>query len=199
MQPTWESPDFYLASLSLHNHTHPQTHPQTQQLYSFWNSILLSPYLPHHPPSPQSDASSSPSTSTTSITPPLPPPRRPQQALHVICNAPIIAPKPLPYHSPTFLKFELLPDIEEDLSHPPYIQRPSKRKRENGDSSDEFVTRKRRTKDIAGPPRPPSVYQRDSTVMKHRQRKLASRGTTANPQLTSDSHSNRFPTHRARR
>ncbi|KAF9262127.1 hypothetical protein L218DRAFT_447077 [Marasmius fiardii PR-910] len=183
MQPTWESPDFYLASLSLHSH---------QQSCSFWNSILLSPYLPHRPSSPQSDAGSSPSTSTASITPPLPPPRRPQQALHVICNAPIIAPKPLPYHSPTFLKFELLPDIEEDLSHPPYTQRPSKRKRENSDNSDDFVVRKRRSIDVVRPPRPPSVHQHHHGRANHRQRKFASHGTTANPQSTSHSHSNRF-------
>lgn len=54
----------------------------------------------------------------------------------VQCNAPLIAPKPLPYHSPTFLQFELLPDIDEDLSHPPYTQRISpsaKRKRDLSD------------------------------------------------------------------
>lgn len=57
----------------------------------------------------------------------------------VQCNAPLIAPKPLPYHSPTFLQFELLPDIDEDLSHPPYTQRggtASKRKRDSFDDTD---------------------------------------------------------------
>ncbi|KAF5391895.1 hypothetical protein D9757_001775 [Collybiopsis confluens] len=65
----------------------------------------------------------------------------PPPSLHVICNAPLIAPKPLPYHSPTFLKFELLPDLDEDLSHPPYTQRPSKRKRQ--DEPADFCLRKR--------------------------------------------------------
>ncbi|KDQ60648.1 hypothetical protein JAAARDRAFT_31617 [Jaapia argillacea MUCL 33604] len=45
---------------------------------------------------------------------------------------PLLAPKPLPYHSPTFLQFDL-PDEDEDLSHPPYI-RPAKRKRVEEDS-----------------------------------------------------------------
>ncbi|CCM02939.1 uncharacterized protein FIBRA_05054 [Fibroporia radiculosa] len=48
---------------------------------------------------------------------------------HVVCNAPLVAPVPLPYHSPTFLQYDL-PDDDEDLSHPPYTRRPHKRKRE---------------------------------------------------------------------
>ncbi|KAI0361958.1 hypothetical protein OH77DRAFT_9804 [Trametes cingulata] len=46
----------------------------------------------------------------------------------VVCNAPLVAPVPLPYHSPTFLMYDL-PDEDEDLSHPPYTHRPHKRKR----------------------------------------------------------------------
>ncbi|KAF9072927.1 hypothetical protein BDP27DRAFT_371479 [Rhodocollybia butyracea] len=91
----------------------------------------------HFPSSPSDNGSSA--SSDLSLTPPPRP-----QSLHVICNAPLIAPKPLPYHSPTFLKFELLPDLDEDLSHPPYTQRPSKRKREVSDESADFVLRKRR-------------------------------------------------------
>ncbi|PFH50062.1 hypothetical protein AMATHDRAFT_4309 [Amanita thiersii Skay4041] len=52
-----------------------------------------------------------------------------QQSIHVICNAPLVAPIPLPYHSPTFLQFDL-PDIDQDLSHPPYTSRSPKRKRD---------------------------------------------------------------------
>lgn len=52
----------------------------------------------------------------------------PPPAVHVVCTAPLVAPKPLPYHSPTFLHFDL-PDDDEDLSHPPYVSRPHKRKR----------------------------------------------------------------------
>ncbi|PBK77691.1 hypothetical protein ARMSODRAFT_946545 [Armillaria solidipes] len=44
--------------------------------------------------------------------------------VYVICTAPLIAPKPLPYHSPTFLQFKSLPDLDQDLSHPPYTYRP---------------------------------------------------------------------------
>ncbi|TFL07710.1 hypothetical protein BDV98DRAFT_652599 [Pterulicium gracile] len=47
--------------------------------------------------------------------------------IHVVCNAPLVAPIPLPRHLPTLFSCEL-PDIDEDLSHPPYM-RPYKRKR----------------------------------------------------------------------
>ncbi|KIM57601.1 hypothetical protein SCLCIDRAFT_1219275 [Scleroderma citrinum Foug A] len=50
-----------------------------------------------------------------------------------VCDVPVLAPRPLPYHSPTFLQFDL-PDTDEDLSHPPYTHRPAKRKRtDDGD------------------------------------------------------------------
>ncbi|KAI0079981.1 hypothetical protein K474DRAFT_1673043 [Panus rudis PR-1116 ss-1] len=60
--------------------------------------------------------------------------------VHAICNAPIIAPKPLPYHSPTFLQFDL-PDDDEDLSHPPYVSRPHKRKRDGDGNEADDTTR----------------------------------------------------------
>ena len=50
------------------------------------------------------------------------------EVAEVVCNAPLVAPIPLPYHSPTFLLYDL-PDEDEDLSHPPYTHRPHKRKR----------------------------------------------------------------------
>ncbi|KAJ7582609.1 hypothetical protein C8J56DRAFT_955237 [Mycena floridula] len=62
------------------------------------------------------------------------------------CNAPLIAPKPLPFHSPTFLEFELLPDLDEDLSHPPYTRRtvaPSKRKREGREGEGSRLVKRR--------------------------------------------------------
>ncbi|CAL1704338.1 unnamed protein product [Somion occarium] len=55
--------------------------------------------------------------------------------VHAVCNAPLVAPVPLPYHSPTFLQFDL-PDDDEDLSHPPYVSRPHKRKRESDEADD---------------------------------------------------------------
>ncbi|CAK5263375.1 unnamed protein product [Mycena citricolor] len=64
---------------------------------------------------------------------------------HVICNAPLVAPVPLPYHSPTFLQFESLPDIDEDLSHPPYTCRPNVLKRK-WEPEPELSARERRQK-----------------------------------------------------
>ncbi|KAH9946211.1 uncharacterized protein BXZ73DRAFT_37628 [Epithele typhae] len=57
------------------------------------------------------------------------------EVAEVVCNAPLVAPIPLPYHSPTFLLYDL-PDDDEDLSHPPYTHRPHKRKRSREDDED---------------------------------------------------------------
>ncbi|KAI0747995.1 hypothetical protein C8Q80DRAFT_1270444 [Daedaleopsis nitida] len=57
------------------------------------------------------------------------------EVAEVVCNAPLVAPIPLPYHSPTFLLYDL-PDEDEDLSHPPYTHRPSKRKRARDDDDE---------------------------------------------------------------
>ncbi|OCH87430.1 hypothetical protein OBBRIDRAFT_157726 [Obba rivulosa] len=79
-------------------------------------------------------ASSSTPSDTSSVSrdtesPPVP------ECVQVVCNAPLVAPVPLPYHSPTFLQFDL-PDDDEDLSHPPYVGRPHKRKREEADEDE---------------------------------------------------------------
>lgn len=58
-----------------------------------------------------------------------------QQPRQVTCNAPLVAPVPLPYHSPFFLQYDDLPDLDEDLSHAPYTHRPPKRKRSFDDIS----------------------------------------------------------------
>jgi len=78
----------------------------------------------------ESEFPSSPSelSSSSSETGPSPAP----EFVHAVCNAPLVAPVPLPYHSPTFLQFDL-PDDDEDLSHPPYVSRPHKRKRVTAD------------------------------------------------------------------
>ncbi|KAL1746081.1 hypothetical protein HDZ31DRAFT_34894 [Schizophyllum fasciatum] len=81
------------------------------------------------PPSPTDTSSSAASDRSA----PSPHPSVPQL---VICNAPLVAPRPLPYHSPTFLQFDL-PDDDEDLSHPPYTKRAPKRKREDAESPDQ--------------------------------------------------------------
>jgi len=65
-------------------------------------------------------------------------------SVHVVCNAPLFAPIPLPYHPPTFLQFEL-PDVDQDLSHPPYIHRSPKRKRCLHEDKNELAVSKRRS------------------------------------------------------
>ncbi|KAH0830394.1 hypothetical protein J3R83DRAFT_1788 [Lanmaoa asiatica] len=97
------------------------------------NILLLDPVFNHllppsfsvldFPPSP-SDTCSSISADSSPSSPP--------DTVRVVCDVPLLAPRPLPYHSPTFLQFEL-PDTDEDLSHPPYTHRPSKRKRDADD------------------------------------------------------------------
>ncbi|KAF7972084.1 hypothetical protein HWV62_18888 [Athelia sp. TMB] len=91
--------------------------------------LLALPRLPlpelDFPPSPSDTCSSASCYSDLS---PSPPPLR-----HVVCDLPVVAPRPLPYHSPTFLQFDL-PDTTEDLSHPPYTRTaPAKRKRDAAD------------------------------------------------------------------
>jgi len=64
--------------------------------------------------------------------------------LHVVCDAPLLAPKPLPYRPPAFLDSFELPDPDEDLSHPPYTRSSSKRKRER-ESQDDPASKRRVT------------------------------------------------------
>ncbi len=66
------------------------------------------------------------------------PPTPAPEFLHVVCNAPLLAPKPLPYRPPAFLDNFELPDPDEDLSHPPYTRSSSKRKRLQ-DAQDDLV------------------------------------------------------------
>ncbi|KAF8479189.1 hypothetical protein DFH94DRAFT_45418 [Russula ochroleuca] len=68
---------------------------------------------------------SDPGSPMSTAAPPTPAP----EFLHVVCNAPLLAPKPLPYRPPAFLDNFELPDPDEDLSHPPYTRSSSKRKR----------------------------------------------------------------------
>ncbi|XP_006458261.1 hypothetical protein AGABI2DRAFT_115272 [Agaricus bisporus var. bisporus H97] len=75
--------------------------------------------------------------------------------IHVVCNAPLLAPVPLPYHSPTFLHFDL-PDIDQDLSRPPYVRQSPKRKR---DPQDHLDTPPPKRHSAAVPP-PPRLHPR---------------------------------------
>ena len=93
-----------------------------------WVSVLV-----FHPALTSAAAPSSPTDTCSSVysdissSSPLP-------SIHVVCNIPVIAPRPLPYHSPTFLQFDL-PDADADLSHPPYTRGPLKRKRDVEDET----------------------------------------------------------------
>ncbi|TFK42739.1 hypothetical protein BDQ12DRAFT_719584 [Crucibulum laeve] len=104
------------------------------KVYDVQPSFYPTPEL-YFPPSP-SDRSSSSLSEFSQISYPQ----------YVVCNAPLVAPIPLPYHSPTFLQFEL-PDSDQDLSHPPYTSRQSsKRKRDPEEQCEGVSTQsKRRT------------------------------------------------------
>jgi hypothetical protein len=105
--------------------------------------------LPLSPPSPLSPATLSPAS-------PASPLARPHSTpLHVVCDAPLLAPVPLPYHSPTFLQFEL-PDIDQDLSRPPYVKQSRKRKRGPRDHLDAAPSKRR----SAGMPPAPRLQPR---------------------------------------
>jgi len=88
---------------------------------------------------PELDLAPSPSNTTSSLLSDLSP--SPPPSLHVVCDIPVVAPRPLPYHSPTFLQFDL-PDVDEDLSRPPYT---TKRKRKAADELDNPTHVKRHT------------------------------------------------------
>ncbi|KAJ6606521.1 hypothetical protein DFH09DRAFT_1299754 [Mycena vulgaris] len=114
------SPDYLsLADLSLRSFASPEgtykCWPRTRPTLEPWHTLLTpyAPVFPDLPPSPTDTCTSFASSSAGT-----PPPR----TTHVVCNAPLVAPIPLPYHSPTFLQFEL-PDLDEDLSYPPYTTR----------------------------------------------------------------------------
>lgn len=96
-------------------------------------------YPPSSPSGTSSASTSSSSSSSSDLVTPSPSPllnslsaldslslsplvqQQERRPIHVVCNAPLVAPVPLPYHSPTFLQFDL-PDIDADLSHPPYTK-----------------------------------------------------------------------------
>jgi hypothetical protein len=88
-----------------------------------------------------SAVSASPSNTSSSVYSDIPSSSSPPPSLHVVCDIPVVAPRPLPYHSPTFLQFDL-PDVDEDLSHPPYTRCP-KRKRKAADDLDNHSRAKR--------------------------------------------------------
>ncbi|KAI0341843.1 hypothetical protein BDW22DRAFT_1346116 [Trametopsis cervina] len=146
--------------------------PGTASAYAYPPAQLL-PYQQYAVPVPVPPLGAIHNTrcaTTTSASPSMSCDTPKPSVVHVICNAPLLAPKPLPYHSPTFLHFDL-PDDDEDLSHPPYVSRPHKRKRASDDDEEgadgdaaeaeaedveeqRRVTTKRRTTEHHRSPRP---------------------------------------------
>jgi hypothetical protein len=81
------------------------------------------------------------------------PPTPAPEFLQVVCNAPLLAPKPLPYRPPAFLDSFELPDPDEDLSRPPYTRSSSKRKRTRtrdgqDDLAPSLVSKRRATESV---------------------------------------------------
>ncbi|KLO14207.1 hypothetical protein SCHPADRAFT_939755 [Schizopora paradoxa] len=52
-----------------------------------------------------------------------------QDGVSAVCDVPLLAPRPVPFTSPTFLQFDYLPEDDEDLSYPPYTHSRKHRKR----------------------------------------------------------------------
>lgn len=129
------------TSRPLHPHSsrtraHPHPHPLRVQVAPALSAL---PVLPISLPIPELEPStvspSDPGSPMSTAAPPTPAP----EFLHVVCNAPLLAPKPLPYRPPAFIDNFELPDPDEDLSHPPYTRSSSKRKRAQ-DAQDDLAT-----------------------------------------------------------
>jgi hypothetical protein len=133
-------------------HSHPsrtRAHPtlRTQVPPPLYALPALPISLPMPALEPSTVSPSDPGSPMSTAAPLTPAP----EFLHVVCNAPLLAPKPLPYRPPAFLDSFELPDPDEDLSHPPYTRSSSKRKRAR-DAQDDLVatsssTAKRRATD----------------------------------------------------
>ena len=84
---------------------------------------------PHNPDTPSSPSESSLISEDGSPSP---------QHLNVVCNVPIVVPKPRPYRSLANLQFQFdLPSEDQDLSHPPYCTSRSAAKRKRTDDDDD--------------------------------------------------------------
>ncbi|KAF9001915.1 hypothetical protein BDQ17DRAFT_1426205 [Cyathus striatus] len=121
------------------------------------DSDLLQPSYSSSP----SDISSSSSKESSFLSTSSP------QPLHVICNAPLVAPIPLPYHSPSFLQFDL-PDIDQDLSQPPFTTRRRLKRKHVDDNDLNPVSALSKRRMIIS--RPLHVSVRDRTEYKSRRR-----------------------------
>lgn len=141
---TWNShlASYYTDMTSLASTSYnPYLHwPSALQWYAFAPPAPLpygpsQPWVSHHhhklrPSSPVITVrtpTSTPSTVASSASSSTSASSSPELVLHVVCTAPLVAPVPVPRARPALFECEL-PDIDEDLSHPPYITRPGKRK-----------------------------------------------------------------------
>lgn len=137
--------DLITLPLLLQSYNHPRMMDQLPSLTQASTSPIVSLFS-HPDPAPPQDISPSPSESSLlsddgSLS---------SQHLNVVCNVPIVVPKPRPYRSLANLQFQFdLPSEDQDLSHPPYCTSRSaaKRKRndDDGDIGDGF------------PPTPPTA------------------------------------------
>jgi hypothetical protein len=123
----------------------PVLRTQVPPTHSAFPIPMGTPVLESSPMSASSNLGSPMST----LAPPTPAPG----FLQVVCNAPLLAPKPLPYRPPAFLDSFELPDPDEDLSRPPYTRSSSKRKRTHTrDSQDDLapslVSKRRATETV---------------------------------------------------
>lgn len=107
-----------------------------------WTNYLPSPkqvcpqtlLFPLPQTDPTQDISPSPSESSLMSEDGSPSP----QHLNVVCNVPIVVPKPRPYRSLANLQFQFdLPSEDQDLSHPPYCTSRSAAKRKRSDDDDD--------------------------------------------------------------
>jgi len=126
--------DLLPLPLLLHSYNHGRTMDQLPPLTQASTSpIYFLHFFRAHPGVPQ-DISPSPSESSLisedgSLSP---------QHLNVVCNVPIVVPKPRPYRSLANLQFQFdLPSEDQDLSHPPYCTSRSAAKRKRNDDDDD--------------------------------------------------------------
>jgi hypothetical protein len=108
---------------------------------------------------PSLDPASPSESSCSSISARTDPSPPPSQYTHVVCDVPLVVPKPRPYRSLTPIDFDL-PSEDQDLSHPPYTTRScSKRKRTN---TDETTTERTKRRSLAEPSVMPASTSRPS-------------------------------------
>ncbi|KAI0282202.1 hypothetical protein BGY98DRAFT_956266 [Russula aff. rugulosa BPL654] len=136
LEHTLPSPSTSRHPHSSRTRAHPHPYPLRVQVAPALSAL---PPLPISLPMPGLEPStlspSDPGSPMSTAAPPTPAP----EFLHVVCNAPLLAPKPLPYRPPAFIDNFELPDPDEDLSHPPYTRSSSKRKRAQ-DGLDDLAT-----------------------------------------------------------